>query len=136
MFLGPRQKRAQKRHRGGGGLAVLGPFKRIARAGGQKVTIQTAQRPFFELSSPSGEHSLIFFRHSRNEQRYLSNWRKNWQINAIAAELPIQRRPQLFGQAADDPFELDFARTFFVVRNEHGAAEDEPGGEFAGSSEG
>jgi sec-independent protein translocase protein TatC len=27
---------------GGGGLAVLGPFKRIARAGGQKVTIRTA----------------------------------------------------------------------------------------------
>ena len=27
---------------GGGGLAVPGPFKRIARAGGQKVTIQTA----------------------------------------------------------------------------------------------
>jgi len=30
---------------GGGGLAVPGPFKRIARAGGQKVTIQGAKRP-------------------------------------------------------------------------------------------
>ena len=38
---------------GGGGLAVPGPFKRIARAGGQKVTIRTAQRPFFENSSES-----------------------------------------------------------------------------------
>ena len=36
---------------GGGGLAVPGPFKRIARAGGQKVTIQPAQRPFFANSS-------------------------------------------------------------------------------------
>ena len=47
-WLCPRQKRARKRHRGGGGLAVPGPFKRIARAGGQKVTIRTAQRPLFE----------------------------------------------------------------------------------------
>ena len=31
---------------GGGGLAVPGPFKRIARAGGQKVTIQGAKRPY------------------------------------------------------------------------------------------
>src|SRR6185369_4715370 len=47
----PRQKRARKRHGGGGGLAVPGPFKRIARAGGQKVTIRTAQRAFFANSS-------------------------------------------------------------------------------------
>ena len=44
---GPDRMRARKRHRGGGGLAVPGPFKRIARAGGQKVTIRTAQRRFF-----------------------------------------------------------------------------------------
>ena len=50
-LLSPRQKRARKRHRGGGGLAVPGPFKRIARAGGQKVTIRTAQRPFFAIGS-------------------------------------------------------------------------------------
>src|SRR3982750_4244749 len=55
---GPRQVRARKRHRGGGGLAVPGPFKRIARAGGQKVTIRIAQRPFFENSS---EPSNYFF---------------------------------------------------------------------------
>jgi sec-independent protein translocase protein TatC len=36
---------------GGGGLAVPGPFKWIARAGGQKVTIRTAQRGVFENSS-------------------------------------------------------------------------------------
>src|SRR5689334_25258636 len=50
-LLCPRQKRARKRHRGGGGLAVPGPFKRIARGGGQKVTIRTAQRPLFEMGS-------------------------------------------------------------------------------------
>ena len=38
----PRQEWARKRHRGGGGLAVPGPFNRIARAGGQKVTIRIA----------------------------------------------------------------------------------------------
>ena len=59
MLMGPRQKRARKRHRGGGGLAVPGPFKRIARAGGQKVTIRTAQRRFFAISS---ERSETFFR--------------------------------------------------------------------------
>jgi hypothetical protein len=32
-------------------LAVPGPFKRIARAGGQKVTIRIAQRRFFKNSS-------------------------------------------------------------------------------------
>jgi len=32
---------------GGGGLAVPGPFNRIARAGGQKVTIRCTKRPFF-----------------------------------------------------------------------------------------
>src|SRR6476660_789997 len=47
----PRQKRARKRHRGGGGLAVPGPFKRVARAGGQKVTIRIAQRGVFPNSS-------------------------------------------------------------------------------------
>ena len=41
---------------GGGGLAVPGPFKRIARAGGQKVTIRTAQRPLFGISSGLGKH--------------------------------------------------------------------------------
>src|SRR5689334_19844583 len=38
---------------GGGGLAVPGPFKRIARAGGQKVTIRRTQRPLFEMGSRS-----------------------------------------------------------------------------------
>src|SRR3982751_6513914 len=52
----PRQERARRRHRGGGGLAVPGPFKRIARAGGQKVTIQTAQRRFFANSSDGAKH--------------------------------------------------------------------------------
>ena len=42
VWRSPRQVRARKRHRGGGGLAVPGPFKRIARAGGQKVTIRMA----------------------------------------------------------------------------------------------
>src|SRR3954471_7138695 len=51
LSLSPRQKRARKRHRGGGGLAVPGPFKRIARAGGQKVTIRRAQRGVFANSS-------------------------------------------------------------------------------------
>jgi hypothetical protein len=36
---------------GGGGLAIPGPFRRIARAGGQKVTIRGAKRPFFRLGS-------------------------------------------------------------------------------------
>ena len=49
---------------GGGGLAVLGPFKRIARAGGQKVTIRRAQRRFFTNSSDGSEH---FFGCSRND---------------------------------------------------------------------
>ena len=52
LWKRPRQKRARKRHRGGGGLAVPGPFNWIARAGGQKVTIRCAQRSVFELSSP------------------------------------------------------------------------------------
>src|SRR6058998_1639141 len=47
----PWKRRARKRHRGGGGLAVPGPFKRIARAGGQKVTIRRAERTLFEISS-------------------------------------------------------------------------------------
>src|SRR4051794_31431845 len=64
LLLNPRQKRARKRHRGGGGLAVPGPFKRIARAGGQKVTIQTAQRRLFANSSDALKH---FFAYGRNE---------------------------------------------------------------------
>src|SRR5438445_8288763 len=64
LLRSPRQKRARKRHRGGGGLAVPGPFKRIARAGGQKVTIQTAQRPLFANSSETRKH---FFGYGRNE---------------------------------------------------------------------
>ena len=42
---------ARIRHRGGGGLANPGPFRRIARAGGQKVTIQKVKRPLFRLGS-------------------------------------------------------------------------------------
>ena len=38
----PRKNRGPKAPPGGRGLAVSGPFKRIARAGGQKVTIRTA----------------------------------------------------------------------------------------------
>src|SRR5829696_668178 len=53
LFRKARKKRARKRHRGGGGLAVPGPFKRIARAGGQKVTIRIAQRGVFANSSES-----------------------------------------------------------------------------------
>ena len=64
VWRSPRQKRARKRHRGGGGLAVPGPFKRIARAGGQKVTIRTAQRRFFATGSAA---SQIFFRRRRND---------------------------------------------------------------------
>src|SRR4051812_43580902 len=66
-LLCPRQKRARKRHRGGGGLAVPGPFKRIARAGGQKVTIRTAQRSFFAFSSEKFRRVRKFFRYSRND---------------------------------------------------------------------
>ena len=62
----PDKKRARKRHRGGGGLAVPGPFKRIARAGGQKVTIRIAQRPLFEMSSEPRKH---FFGGARNDCR-------------------------------------------------------------------
>ncbi len=40
MKLSPDAIWARNRHRGGGGLAVPGPFERIARAGGQKVTIR------------------------------------------------------------------------------------------------
>ena len=43
---------------GGGGLAVPGPFKWIARAGGQKVTIRSAKRPFFGRGS---EYRETFF---------------------------------------------------------------------------
>ena len=46
---------------GGGGLAVPGPFKRIARAGGQKVTIRRAQRPLFEISSGLPRKFFKFF---------------------------------------------------------------------------
>ena len=44
---------------GGGGLAVPGPFKRIARAGGQKVTIRTVKRPFFRRCSGSSETFFV-----------------------------------------------------------------------------
>jgi sec-independent protein translocase protein TatC len=47
----PRTEEGPEAPPGGGGLAVPGPFKRIARAGGQKVTIRIAQRPFFANSS-------------------------------------------------------------------------------------
>ena len=70
LLLGPRQKRARKRHRGGGGLAVPGPFKRIARAGGQKVTIRTAQRPFFANQFRAARNSNFFGRR-RNDRRSL-----------------------------------------------------------------
>src|SRR5262245_37453963 len=46
---------ARIRRRGGGGLANPGPFRRIARAGGQKVTIRGLKRPFFLLGSHSGK---------------------------------------------------------------------------------
>ncbi|QIK79242.1 twin-arginine translocase subunit TatC [Sphingomonas piscis] len=46
---------------GGGGLAVPGPFKRIARAGGQKVTIRTAQRPIFQMGSTAQKIFEIIF---------------------------------------------------------------------------
>src|SRR3954454_3921153 len=54
----PRQEWARKPHRGGGGLAVPGPFKRIARAGGQKVTIRIAQRRLFATSSSGPNYFL------------------------------------------------------------------------------
>ena len=47
---------ARKRHRGGGGLAVPGPFDRIARAGGQKVTIRNLKRPVFPVGSNSDKN--------------------------------------------------------------------------------
>src|SRR5437764_14720669 len=68
MFLDPRQKRARKRHRGGGGVAVPGPFKRIARAGGQKVTIRTAQRALLEISSDVAPSFSNFFQRHPNER--------------------------------------------------------------------
>src|SRR3954451_21253571 len=58
MFRRPRKERARKRHRGGGGLAVPGPFKRIARAGGEKVTIRFAKRGVFAFSSGPCESFL------------------------------------------------------------------------------
>ena len=46
---------------GGGGLAVPGPFKRIARAGGQKVTIRTAQRSDSSETVPTAAICRNFF---------------------------------------------------------------------------
>ena len=44
---GPRQMWARKRHRGGEGWRFRAHFDRIARAGGQKVTIRMLKRPLF-----------------------------------------------------------------------------------------
>ena len=51
MVTAPQTEEGPEAPPGGGGLAVPGPFKRIARAGGQKVTIQIAQRRVFAMSS-------------------------------------------------------------------------------------
>ena len=91
---------------GGGGLAVPGPFRRIARAGGQKVTIRPAKRPFFRLGSrPRKNYSTV-------RRIFCGDYRvgENRHGDGIAAKLPIQRRAKLAGQAFDDPFELLLAQ--------------------------
>ena len=70
-------------------MAVPGPFKRIARAGGQKVTIRIAQRPLPEMGSGRPKHFLI---KCVTIADGLLVGRKHWQINAIAAKLALQRR--------------------------------------------
>ena len=129
---GPQTKEGPEAPPGGGGLAVPGPFKRIARAGGQKVTIRTAQRPFF-ARVPSFRET--FFRCSRNDAAWRHSRRKYRHINAVAAELALEGRAQLLGQAADDPLELDFFGLVLVVRDQHRAAERQPGGQLAGPPE-
>ena len=109
--------RARKRHRGGGGLAVPGPFKRIARAGGQKVTIRTAQRPFFGCGSALPKIFKDFFGCSRNDQSDRSSGWEDWQIHAVPAEPPVERGAKLLGQAADDPLELNLVSLARVVRH-------------------
>src|SRR5438309_10882678 len=96
LVRSPGKKGARKRHRGGGGLAVPGPFKRIARAGGQKVTIRTAQRALFEISSGLPQLFPNFFRWCRNDRGKQLSWWKYRQIHAVAAELPVEGGAQLF----------------------------------------
>ena len=95
---------ARKRHRGGGGLAVPGPFNRIARAGGQKVTIRTRKRPLFRLGS--GHCENFFNGSSRFSADSVNRSGKTGRVDRVAAELAVERRAKLAGEAVDDPFEL------------------------------
>jgi hypothetical protein len=123
--------RARKRHRGGGGLAVPGPFKRIARAGGQKVTIRRERGDFFKLGS-----GLSKFFSRRNDGKKVLSAAENRQIDAVAAELAVERRAQLLGQAADDPLELTLlglsARSSGTGTGLRGC---QPGGQVAGPAQ-
>src|SRR5947208_13176199 len=115
LLRSPRQKGARKRHRGGGGLAVPGPFKRIARAGGQKVTIQTAQRGFFANSSEGTKH---FFAAAETnllqvkEQEIQVNQRCSGQVCGpgwTEVVSPAQRQSVRIALFPDCPFPRDSA---------------------------
>src|SRR3954462_11920072 len=105
----PRPKRSRDRHRGGGGLAVPGPFKRIARAGGQKVTIRTAQRGVFANSSEPQNNffaTAVTVRIALSVEEIQVNQRCSGQVYGPAwneVVSPAQRRSVRIALLADCP---------------------------------
>ena len=94
---------AQIRHRGGEGLASLGPFRWTARAGGQKVAIQSTQRPTF--ASGSGAFKKNPQRANLRARARLIG-RKYRQVDAVSPQFMVKRRAQLARQSLDDAVEL------------------------------
>ena len=94
-------------------MAVPGPFKRIARAGGQKVTIRIAQRAFFKNGS-----GLLksFFAGSVTTAMVSGRW-ENRQFDAVAPELALKGGAELLCKPRNDPFKLQFVGLFGLVWN-------------------
>ena len=107
---------ARKRHRGGGGLAVPGPVNRIARAGGQKVTIRSLKRPLFlPCSAPWKKYCAV--RRKWADELFAG---KDGKGDRVTADLPVEWRAELAGKAFDDPFELVLGDVaIFTVRKQH-----------------
>src|SRR3954468_9874157 len=87
---------------GGGEVSASGPMFWIARAGGQKVTIQTAQRG----CTPGVPHFLNFFSRSRAKgaSAFFPDDADDHRI-AAAFGIAVQHRAELAGKAGDDPVE-------------------------------
>jgi len=101
---------------------------RIARAGGQKVTIHSAKRAFFRRCSDARE---TFFVAAVTTPASPLTGRKYRQFNAVAAKLALEGGTKLFRQPRDNPLELHFFAVALFIGVQNLAVEREAGGQLA-----